>query len=307
MARTIAYSAPGRCGILGNPTDIYGGSVLSCSVPTRNACRLDFDEEPVGLEDPRLWNAAVHRLGFRGNVRVTWTSEVPRSSGLSGSTATLASTMACLTAAQGQDPTEDRTLFGELVRDTERHDAGIVCGYQDAHMICHGGLRLMRFTGKSPTEIGPPPVSEAIDAPLPFLLVTTGVERLSGAVHGPMGERWSRGETSVVRGMDRIAALAEPGTEALRCGDLQSFAEAMTENHAIMRDLGGSGESIDRLIARCLAHGAMAAKLAGAGLGGTVIALTEDADSLEASLRGDGYTRFIRPALVDGLRRETVD
>ncbi|RYG46184.1 hypothetical protein EON79_10815, partial [bacterium] len=203
MSRTIVYSAPGRAGILGNPTDIYGGTVLSCSVPTRNACRLDLDEAPEELADPRLWDAATRRLGFTGRARVTWTSEVPRSSGLSGSTATLASTMACLVALQGEDPTADRTAFGELVRDTERHDAGIVCGYQDAHMICHGGLRLMRFAGKSPTVSGPPPTSEPVEAPLPFLLITTGVERLSGAVHGPMGERWTRGDRDVVEGMER--------------------------------------------------------------------------------------------------------
>ena len=32
---TIRCSAPGRCGIIGNPTDMYGGAVISCSVPFR--------------------------------------------------------------------------------------------------------------------------------------------------------------------------------------------------------------------------------------------------------------------------------
>jgi galactokinase len=32
--RVIA-TAPGRCGVLGNPTDMYGGSVLSCSLSER--------------------------------------------------------------------------------------------------------------------------------------------------------------------------------------------------------------------------------------------------------------------------------
>ncbi|CAN5617376.1 hypothetical protein BH11ARM2_BH11ARM2_25940 [soil metagenome] len=298
--RSIAYSAPGRCGILGNPTDIYGGTVFACSVPARNSCRLDFDLPYEPLNDSRLWEAACARLGFEGTARVTLTSEVPRSSGLSGSTATLASIMACLAAFQG----EDRTAFAELVRDTERYGAGIICGYQDAQMILHGGLRLLDFAGKSPNRPGPPPTSEPSEAPLPFLLITTGVERLSGKVHGPMAERWERGETAVVEGMLRIAALTRPGVEALKRGDLSSFAEAMTENHAIVRDLGGSGEPIDALIERCLHHGAMAAKLAGAGLGGTVIALTEDADGLETRLREDGYSRFLRPENVEGLRRE---
>ncbi len=33
--RRIVCSAPGRCGIIGNPTDMYGGAVLSCSVGMR--------------------------------------------------------------------------------------------------------------------------------------------------------------------------------------------------------------------------------------------------------------------------------
>lgn len=303
MGLSIAYSAPGRCGILGNPTDIYGGTVLACSVPARNGCQVDFGAPYEPLDDSRLWDVACRRMGFEGSARVTWTSTVPRSSGLSGSTATLASTMACLGAFRGEDPTEDRTAFAERVRDTERYEAGIVCGYQDAQMILHAGLRLLDFAGKSPNRPGPPPTSESVEAPLPFLLITTGVERLSGKVHGPMAERWEQGERAVVDGMERIAALTRPGTEALERGEYRILAEMMTENHAIVRDLGGSGEPVDDLIAACLRHGALAAKLAGAGLGGTVIALTEDADGLEARLKEDGYSRFLRPTKVEGLRR----
>ena len=31
----ITYSAPGRCGIVGNPSDMYGGSVISCTTKER--------------------------------------------------------------------------------------------------------------------------------------------------------------------------------------------------------------------------------------------------------------------------------
>ena len=33
--KRIRCSAPGRAGIIGNPTDMYGGAVLSCSVGLR--------------------------------------------------------------------------------------------------------------------------------------------------------------------------------------------------------------------------------------------------------------------------------
>jgi mevalonate kinase len=77
----------------------------------------------------------------------------------------------------------------------------------------------------------------------------------------------------------------------------------MTRNHEITRQLSGSGDVIEALIQRCLDHGALAAKLAGAGMGGTVIALTEDPNKLETHLRNDGFTQFIRPEIAPGLTR----
>ena len=37
MTHAFFSTAPGRCGIIGNPTDMYGGSVISCSTRERAA------------------------------------------------------------------------------------------------------------------------------------------------------------------------------------------------------------------------------------------------------------------------------
>lgn len=303
--RVFEASAPGRCGIIGNPSDIYGGVVVSCSVPARARCRLALGGEERLPEDGRLWDAAIGRFPLGEPAAVEWATEVPRSSGLSGSTALLAATLACILAARGEaSRLDDRITFAELLRDIERHDAGIMCGYQDAYMIAHGGLRRMDFAGKHPVEPGPPATIVDIEGELPFLLITTGVERLSGAVHGPMSDRWLRGEAAVVEGMLRIAELGRLGADALAGSHWSGLAELMKENHEIIASLGGSGEEVDRLIAACRQGGAKATKLAGAGLGGTVIALSDDLDGLEAWLRASGYSRFARPASVPGVMLE---
>ena len=358
---TITASAPGRCGIIGNPSDIYGGCVLSCSIPARNTCRLTVGADGPMPDDLTLWNATTARFPL-ANVGVEWHSEVPRSSGLSSSTAMLAATVACVLAARGEAPDlgtpVGRVAFAELVRDIELREAKVVCGYQDAYMIVHGGLQLMNFAGKHPIESGPPATLTSLsvgrtpppqpspskegeggrsDAPgptlsasfttggnldfeqtstaapsheegegagLPFLLITTGVERLSGSVHGPMRDRWLGGDPSVVGAMSRITELGRLGADALMSGDWRSLAEMMTGNHRLVAELGGSGDAIDSLIADCLDCGALSAKLAGAGLGGTVIALTEQANVLEEGLRTRGYSRFLRPSVEPGLRFE---
>ncbi len=302
----VRASAPGRCGILGNPSDIYGGVVLSCSLPLRATCELETAHVAVLPEDPTLWLAATHGRPTPP-VRVSWNSEVPRSSGLAGSTALLAATLACVFEIRGETPPPPED-FAELVRDLEYHQAGVVCGYQDAVMATFGGLRLMDFAGKHPAVQGSPPAKKReLAAKLPSVLVSTQVERHSGRVHAPMRDRWLAGEPLVRNTMVRLAELARDGARSLEEGDWQALAEAMTENQALVAELGGSGEMVDALIARCLEGGALAAKLAGAGGGGTVLALTHDPEALGAHLQIHGYRLLCRPEIAPGVRLERAD
>ncbi len=274
--------------------------MLSCSLTARATCRLTLGTESLP-DDLTLWNAVTARFPISEPVTVEWSSNVPRSSGLAGSTALLAATLACVMQLRGDEalPTVE---FAELVRDIERNEAGVMCGYQDAYMVVHGGLQLMNFRGKHPVEPGPHARLESITAPLPFLLITTGVQRLSGSVHGPMAERWLNGEPLVVSTMERLTEMAPMAAEALVKGDLYALGKAMTENQRLIAELGGSGDRVDQLIDCCLTNGAKAAKLAGAGMGGTVIALTEDADELQSRLETEGYKLFLRPAIAPGIR-----
>lgn len=305
--RVIQASAPGRCGIIGNPSDIYGGVVVSASIPNRAVCRLTLGVPTQLPSDPTLWNAATARFPLE-DVKVEWSTSIPRSSGLAGSTALLAATLACVLAARDEAP-ELRTgiglkRFSELVRDIERNEAGVQCGYQDAYMVVHGGIQRMEFAGKRPDQVGPMATLESLNSPLPFLLVTTGVERLSGSVHGPVIERWMKGEPKVRSAIRRLVRLGVTGCASHMAHRWDNLASAMTENQDIVSNLGGSGEAIDKLIADCLACGAMAAKLAGAGMGGTVIALTPDPEKLKAKLSERGYSQFIQPSDEPGLQFE---
>jgi mevalonate kinase len=84
----------------------------------------------------------------------------------------------------------------------------------------------------------------------------------------------------VIEGYERITEIARMGKRAPLVQDWPLLGRLMNENHAIQRDLGGSGEPNERLIADALEAGALGAKLAGAGSGGTIIALWPQADAL---------------------------
>ena len=297
----VTYSAPGRAGIIGNPSDMYGGCVISCSVPVRNRCTIEENDEWSLPADTRLWDAAVKRFPVEGKFKVTWETDVPRSSGLSGSTALLSATLACVLTIRGEELPHDLREFAELVRDIELREAGIVCGYQDAYMCVLGGLSFLDFHGKHPIDSGPLGTLEPAELPGEFLLVTTGVERLSGSVHGPIRDRWLSGDETVRENMRELANLARIINIDR---NIKVLAEAMTRNYRIIQKLGGSGHDIDRLVQECLSNGALSAKLAGAGMGGTVIALCYDPAELQQRLTKIGYTKFLRPTPTIGLIRE---
>jgi mevalonate kinase len=141
---------------------------------------------------------------------------------------------------------------------------------------------------------------------LPFVLGFTGVQHASGAVHKPIRERWLEGESAVVKGYERITEIARMGKKALLTQDWPTMGRLMNENHTIQRDLGGSGESNERLIAAALEAGAPGAKLAGAGSGGTIIALWpwEDATPLEEALRAAGASATYRLEVTPGATVE---
>jgi galactokinase/mevalonate kinase-like predicted kinase len=212
----------------------------------------------------------------------------------------LAATVACILTARGENISDDRRLFAELVRDIELREAGIVCGYQDAYMCVLGGMNSLDFFGKHPVDSGPLGTVASIVLPGQFLLVTTGVERLSGSVHGPIRDRWLGGDQSVKVLIEELRNLPNQ----VLGSSLTCLADRMNRNFQIIQELGGSGEDIDRLVQHCLTCGALAAKLAGAGMGGTVIALCDDPQELQQRLTQIGYTKFMQPVPMNGLTRE---
>jgi galactokinase/mevalonate kinase-like predicted kinase len=179
-------------------------------------------------------------------------------------------------------------------------------------MAVFGGLRFLDFHGKAHGDATETACFATVEdlAPrvprLPFVLALTGVQHASTAVHAPIRERWLAGERTVVEGYARVAALGADGKRALLAEDWPRLAAAMNENHALQRGFGGSGESNERLIAAALAAGAPGAKLAGAGHGGTIVALWPDPDvaPLERALRAAGAEAIYRVEPVAGVTLE---
>lgn len=340
---SITYTAPGRCGIVGNPSDMYGGSVISCSTTERatvtiedNAV-LEFEvagevktvKKPEDLrQDGGMFDAILAAIEYfeleHARFRITVSSDIPVRAGLSGSTAVMTALVACLlewmeingvTTAEkkrwGEMVCRNPYMLAEIVRHIELYFLKIVCGYQDAYMCAFGSLNFLDFGDKQhylPLTREPLGTVEnlALHAPrLPIILAHTGVQRVSGAVHKPVRDRWMEGDTTVVKGMLRLSHIARMSKKAVLQGDWDLLGEAMTENHEIVRGLGSSSEVNEKLINTALDAGAIAAKLAGAGKGGTIIALAPDTNAVIDALTEAGAKRILYPTPTPGVRRET--
>ncbi len=174
-------------------------------------------------------------------------------------------------------------------------------------MAVFGGLNFMDFYGKEmleQTDEEPLATIEPLSALLPeppLLLAHTGIQHHSGTVHKSPRERWLTGEPLVRNHYVRIAQLARRGKRALLEKDWKTLGALMNENHTLVSELGGSGEANDRLIAAARDAGAWGAKLAGAGGGGTILALTDNPEHVGAALIAAGAECLLTPRPQPGL------
>lgn len=323
----LLCSAPGRAGIIGNPTDMYGGAVLSCSVDMRAQVRIEpapglilhTNGQSLGIRDrsdlrPQhdlfdIPRAILDYLHLPPLVcRISYSSDIPLQSGMAGSTALVVAMLGAIMQWMGETPNLYR--LAERARYIELNYLKVVCGYQDAYMCTFGGLNYMDFRGKQYYRDVEAELFATIEplhhhvSDLPFVLGYTGVRHSSTEVHKPLRERWLDGEALVVRSYARITEIARLGKKALLTADWKLLGQLMNENHAIQRDLGGSGASNERLIQAALAAGAWGAKLAGAGSGGTIISLWPHADisSLAQVLKQAGASAIYRPQVASGVQ-----
>ncbi len=75
---------------------------------------------------------------------------------------------------------------------------------------------------------------------------------------------------------DATSAAADQAADGLETGDFAKLASALRSAAAVLEPLGVINAPMERCIAQALAHGALAAKQTGAGLGGVILALCPD-------------------------------
>lgn len=294
--------------------------------------KLEASDIPLGYDGQfDLIKASINSLysfsrEFRSKIQqdgvhiTTWT-DVPAQSGLGGSSLFVLLTLAGLRQFYGLHPgVHNDYVISELAQSVESVELGITCGFADRYVPLFGGIAYIDYRGKlHQRSIGKDPYAtyERLDnwvPSLPLALVSSGISRDSGDVHGKMRPRymeehaeWEKNGGNLppmLRLMSKAWEIAWKGKTSLLSGNWQECGALMNQNHQLVDEMmnycgfqDGAGWANNLLIHSALKNGALGAKLTGAGGGGSIFALTQPGDEQRI---GDVISQTARDAgLID--------
>jgi len=232
--------------------------------------------------------------GLRAYIR----SEVPMTGGLSSSAALQVATMRALRALYNL-PLDDKQI-ALLAQQGEVEYVGVRVGIMDqmASSLGKPGYALFLDTLSLEYKLAPLPKGyrvAVVDSGMPRRLAEAGYNTRRAECEEAckrLGIKLLR-EVSI-NDLPRIEALPEPlnrrarhvvtenarvveGVQALEANDFRRFGELMVASHRSLReDYEVSTPELDQLVELELRHGAIGARLTGAGFGGATVALVED-------------------------------
>ncbi len=215
-----------------------------------------------------------HRVtgGLPSGLEVLTHSDAPPGSGL-GSSSTMVATLVGAMAEWLGIPMTSYEL-AETTYKIERLDVRLSGGRQDQYAATFGGFNFIEFfadhTVVNPLRIPRDTVNEL---EYHLLLVFTGSTRTSAGIVDTQMDRYRRGETDAVRGLDELKRLTTSLKNLLLQSRLEEFGRMLHEAWETKKLLASAitNSAIDELYAAALEAGALGGKILGAGGGGHLL------------------------------------
>lgn len=235
--------------------------------------RLEREQRISDLRHPAV-RAILERYGYDSPLDVSVQADLPANAGLGSSSAFAVGMLNLLSALQKTPRT--RLELAQLAIELESKVLRERIGIQDQLHAAFGGLNRFDFF-KDQLKVSPVQISGADLAALSdwLLLVYSGSKRHASATLGEQVESTASGAIdSTLARMVELVDLAQAVFEQQR-GEALVFtlAELLRESWGLKRSLSHevTNAQIDALYDACLAHGALAGKLCGAGGGGFLL------------------------------------
>jgi D-glycero-alpha-D-manno-heptose-7-phosphate kinase len=169
----------------------------------------------------------------------------------------------------------DREQMRVLAQNVEAQIIGVPTGCQDYYPALYGGMSAIHLGPEGVRREALPVHPEDVDER--FVLAYTGVPRQSGINNWEVFKRHLDGDKKVGRNFRQIAAIAAAMRAALLRADWKETSRLLRAEWKLRRGNypGISTPAIDRLMLEARRHGALAAKVCGAGGGGCIVFMVE--------------------------------
>jgi D-glycero-alpha-D-manno-heptose-7-phosphate kinase len=213
---------------------------------------------------------------LESGVDIATYCSLPGGSGLGSSSAVSACLIGLLSAYCGAETTPTEIAQHAIAAEHEANRSWY--GWQDQYgPVTGGGIKFLRWPrgGKRGPTVEPIALSPAAAADLEanLLLCDTGVRRQAKLILDRVSAAIAAGDGTVVGALRRMNTLARRLRDALCAERLRALPGLLDAVWAAHRELdpGVTSRRIERLISRARDHGALGARLCGAGGGGVLM------------------------------------
>lgn len=309
-------SAPGKIILFGEHAVVYGRPAIAVPLSQLRATARVEDGDQLRLRLPDLLQTfevsptpepndrrrplifalrqvqQLLQIDVLPPLEIEVRSDVPIASGLGSGAATTAATIRALLlhlGAQADDETVSRLTFNveKLYHGTPSGIDNTVVSYESPVYF----QRLPDGNRIEPFKVG---------RRLQLLVADTGIHSSTKAVVSDVRRQWRKQQQHFEQLFDRCGTLARSARAAIEAGDLEQIGRLMRANHETLQQMSVSSTELDNLVNAADRAGALGAKLSGAGRGGNMIALVDDAscNTVAAALTAAGAVRVLNTQLL---------
>ena len=308
----LSARAPGKCIVFGEHAIVHGAPELVFAIDlytqvfvrSSDATRLNADVEAT-QRNPYFASALAHAWEPSVPVDVRAVSRIPRGAGLGSSAAFAASLAAVFGAARGGI---DRATLARRSFEIERSAQGVGSPGDTTAVVGGGYLAINGGSGEPLWTVQGEQRSWEVrrveDPGWVWVVAHSGIPRSTADAVRSVGQRLKAPDGPAL--LEEFARVARDGIRAVGHGDRRTVAELIRRNHELLREVGVSHPRLEALL-EAAAPACEAAKLTGAGAGGSVVALPnpgQEAELVRRLARAGGLPFVVRPGagveLVEG-------